>query len=134
MLVFNYVPVSGSTSSRPYSLSFFCLSFLSRIKYGINSSRNPVFFFSVLDSRFHGNDISDTVSSRCSWSTYSNAIKDMSLRIGRPFRKIFTSPQGEEFPPSPMGTLKMISSFLDRGIAFICASRIRAPECVKPSC
>jgi hypothetical protein len=30
--------------------------------------------------------------------------------------------------------VKMISSFLKRGIAFICASRTRASECVKPSC
>ncbi len=34
----------------------------------------------------------------------------------------------------PNAQAKMISSFLDRGIAFICASRIRALECVKPSC
>jgi hypothetical protein len=32
------------------------------------------------------------------------------------------------------GLLEMISSFFDRGIAFICASRTRAFECVKPSC
>jgi len=33
-------------------------------------------------------------------------MKDMSPRVGRPFRKVCTSPQGEGFPPSPKETLK----------------------------
>jgi hypothetical protein len=32
------------------------LSFLPRIKYGVNSNRNPDFVLLALDSRFHGND------------------------------------------------------------------------------
>jgi hypothetical protein len=35
-----------------------------------------------------------------------NAMRDMSSRVGRPFRKAFTSPEGEGFPPFPKGTLK----------------------------
>ena len=34
-----------------------------------------------------------------------NSVKDMSSRVGRAFRKVFPSPQGEGFPPSPMGKL-----------------------------
>jgi hypothetical protein len=35
-----------------------------------------------------------------------NAVRNMLSRVGRPFRKAFTSPEGEGFPPSPKETLK----------------------------
>jgi hypothetical protein len=40
---------------------------------------------------------------------HSNAMRDMSPRVGRPFRKVSTSPEGEGFPPSPMGTLNCLT-------------------------
>ncbi len=38
----------------------------------------------------------------------SNPMRDWSPRIGRPFRKAFTSPQGEGFRPSPKVTLRSL--------------------------
>ena len=32
---------------------------------------------------------------------HSNPMKDMSPRVGRLFRKVYTSPEGEGFPSSP---------------------------------
>jgi hypothetical protein len=56
---------------------------------------------SVLDSRIHGNDNGDAI-----WSASSQSHEEYVTKGGRPFRKIFTSPEGEGFPPSPMVTLK----------------------------
>ena len=51
-----------------------------------------------------------------------NAVRDMSSRVGRPFRKVFTSPEGEGFPPSPKETLNSPKK-RKRGRAKCCAAR-----------
>jgi len=38
---------------------------------------------------------------------HSKSMKGMSLRVGRPFSKVYTSPQDEEFPPFSMETLNL---------------------------
>ena len=40
--------------------------------------------------------------------SHSNAMRYRSPRIGRPSRKVCTAPQGEGFPPSPIGTLMSV--------------------------
>ena len=73
-----------STQSRLRPLFFSYPSFLPRIKYGVNSSRNPAVFLIFLDSGFHRND---------------NPQSDN--------RKL-ASPEGEGFQPSPKETLNLI--------------------------
>ena len=52
------------------------------------ASRNPVFFFSPLDSRFHGNDNFGAIyCSDAHGRPHSNPVRDMSRRISQPFRK-----------------------------------------------
>jgi hypothetical protein len=75
---------------------------------------------SVLDSRFHGNDNGDAILFSGSWSASSQFHEEYVTKGGRPFCKIFTSPEGEGFPPSPMVTLKSDNevepTLLDKGI------------------
>jgi len=70
------------------------------------ASRNPVFFFSVLDSRFHGNDNFDVIVFTCSWSASFQFCKGYVTKDWPTISQIFPSPQGEGFPPSPKGDIK----------------------------
>ena len=69
------------------------------------AGRNPVSFFSVLDSRFHGNDSFDVIVFTCSWSASFQSCEGYVTKDWPTISQIFPSPQGEGFPPSPKGDI-----------------------------
>ena len=70
------------------------------------AGRNPVSFFSFLDSRFHGNDSFDVIVFTCLWSASFQSCEGYVTKDWPTISQIFPSPQGEGFPPSPKGDIK----------------------------